>query len=359
MTPAECNYYIYDKELLAIIRCLEHWRADLEGTDDTIKIYTDHQGLMYFAESQELTRRQVRYLDILLEFNIRVIFRLGPRNAKADTLTRLPGSRPVNTEDERVQHQRQTILTPDRLELDGITISAVEDPIFHRIAEANRTNEDIADMRQAITEGKQSLGFLKLQYYTVHNGVLYYKNRLIVPQYMQVELIREAYDQPLCGHPSIHRTCELLKREYYWVAMKKIVARYVRNYYVYQRSKAPRDRAHGLLQPLPVPQQRWQDLTTDFITGLPLSEGFDAIWVVVCRLSKERHYVPCTASDEGTSAESTAMMLIREVFRLHRLPASIISDRGPQFIATVWKSFCKRLGISAKLSTAFHPKTDG
>ena len=162
ITPAECNYHIYDKELLAIIRCLEHWRADLEGTDDTIKIYTDHQGLMYFAESQELTRRQARYLDILSEFNIRVIFRPGPRNAKADALTRLPGSRPVNTKDERVQHQRQTILTPDRLELDGVTVLAVEDPIFHRIAEANRTDEDIADMRQAITEGKQSLGFLKL-----------------------------------------------------------------------------------------------------------------------------------------------------------------------------------------------------
>ena len=57
ITPAKCNYYIYNKELLAIIRCLEHQRADLEGTNDTIKIYTDHQGLMYFAESQELTRR--------------------------------------------------------------------------------------------------------------------------------------------------------------------------------------------------------------------------------------------------------------------------------------------------------------
>ena len=102
---------------------------------------------MYFAESQELTRRQARYLDILSEFNIRVIFRPGPRNAKADALTRLPGSRPVNTKDERVQHQRQIILTPDRLELDGVTVSAVEDPIFHRIAEANRTDEDIADIR--------------------------------------------------------------------------------------------------------------------------------------------------------------------------------------------------------------------
>ena len=57
ITPAQCNYYIYDKELLTIIRCLEHWRVDLECTDDTIKIYTNYKGLMYFAESQDLTRR--------------------------------------------------------------------------------------------------------------------------------------------------------------------------------------------------------------------------------------------------------------------------------------------------------------
>ena len=102
ITPAECNYHIYDKELLAIIRYLEHWRVDLEYTDDAIKIYTDHKSLMYFAESQDLTRRQARYLDILSEFNIRIIFRPGPHNAKADALTRLPRSRPANAEDERV-----------------------------------------------------------------------------------------------------------------------------------------------------------------------------------------------------------------------------------------------------------------
>lgn len=90
-----------------------------------------------------------------------------------------------------------------------------------------------------------------------------------------------------------------------------------------------------------------------------MSDGNNAICVVIDRLSKERYYIPCTAEENNTSSEATIIMLIKEVFRLHGLPASIISDRGPQFIATVWKSFCKRLNISAKLSTAFHPETDG
>ena len=94
-------------------------------------------------------------------------------------------------------------------------------------------------------------------------------------------------------------------------------------------------------------------------TGLPESDGYNAILTIVDRLTKERHYVPCIAAEEGTSAEATAGLLIREVFRIHGLPASIISDRGPQFVATVWKSFCERLRIQAKLSTAFHPKTAG
>ncbi len=99
----------------------------------------------------------------------------------------------------------------------------------------------------------------------------------------------------------------------------------------------------------------------DSIVGLPQSEGHDAFLVVVDRLTKERHYIPCTATDESTSAEYTAEMRVNEVFRVHGLPASIVSDRGPvpQFVATVWKSFCKRLGVTAKLCTVFHPQTDG
>ena len=96
----------------------------------------------------------------------------------------------------------------------------------------------------------------------------------------------------------------------------------------------------------------------DFVIGLPESDDHNAICTIIDRLSKERHYAPCRATEEGTSVKATVDILLHYVFRTHGLPSSIVSDRGPQFVDAVWKSFCKRLDIKSKLSTAFHPETD-
>ena len=141
--------------------------------------------------------------------------------------------------------------------------------------------------------------------------------------------------------------------------MNKDIHRYVRNCHVCRRAKAPRDKYNGLLKPLPIPERPWKDITLDYVTGLPKSKGNDAILMVVDRMSKERHYIPCTCSGEGTIAEATAKLLIDNVWRYHGLPNSMLSDRGPQFVSAVWKAWCKILGITAKLSTAYHPETDG
>ena len=87
MIPAECNYHIYNKELLAIIHCFEHWCPELKHTDLPIQVFTDHQVLKTFIENKKLTCQQVRYLDILSEFNFHVIFWPGKMNDKADALT--------------------------------------------------------------------------------------------------------------------------------------------------------------------------------------------------------------------------------------------------------------------------------
>jgi len=94
----------------------------------------------------------------------------------------------------------------------------------------------------------------------------------------------------------------------------------------------------------------------DFVTGLPLSDSHDAIWVVVDRLTKQRHLVPCSTA---VDAEELATLFIREIFRLHGLPRTIISDRGPQFASRFWKHLCSCLSIDPRLSTAFHPQPDG
>lgn len=356
MVPAECNYHIYDKELLAIIRCFEHWRPELECTELPIQIFTDHQALKTFMESKELTRRQARYLDILSEFNFQIIFRPGRNNSKADALTRMPDSAPSDPSDERAKHQHQIILTPDRV---NVRVNAIEESLFSRVHEANREDPDCEEYRQAIQKGENTLHGTDLGRCRIVDGALFKNGLLWVPASMHTEVLQEIHEQPASNHPGVTRTIDLLRRHYYWPGHAKTIKRFIRNCHPCQRSKAPRDRTNGLLVPLPIPQQRWQDIATDFITGLPESDGYNAICTLICRLSKERHYVPCHWGEGGTSTEETLWILLWNVFRLHGLPLSITSDRGRQFVSTLWKSLCKRLKIKANLSTAYHPETDG
>ena len=164
------------------------------------------------------------------------------------------------------------------------------------------------------------------------------------------------HDTPVAGHLGIGNTYELLHRSYYWPNMQGFVRRYVRHCHVCKRSKGSRFKKQGVLQPLPVPEQRWQDLSIDLVTGIPEVHGCDAICCVVDRLSKERHYIGTT---KELHAEGLADLFLKHVWKHHGLPRSIVSDRGSQFISNFWKFLCTRLGITAQLSTAWHPETDG
>ena len=123
-----------------------------------------------------------------------------------------------------------------------------------------------------------------------------------------------------------------------------------------QRMKNRTEEPAGKLKLSKVPKKPWAHLIVDFITKLPVVAGKDAILVVCDRLSKMTHFV---ATTEGTSAEGLARLFWNNVWKLHGLPESIVSDRGPQFAAELTKELNRMLGIKTKLSTAFHPQTDG
>jgi len=361
LSPAECNYEIYDKKLLAIIRAFEHWRPELELTELPIKMFTDHQALTPLMKDKELSRRQMRWVQKLADFNFKIMYRPGKQNIKADALTRRADSVPRSPEDERCRYQRTTILTPDRMEIADLEEEENGEPIYRLVLEANRINEDCILLREVVLKDEAQYEDTKLRDCRVQNGILYRGDLLWVPsdEHLQMKLIREVHDQPSIGHPGILRTVKVIRRYYYWPSMRKTIGRYIRNCYICQRSKAPRDKSNELLHPLPIPEQRWKDIAMNFITGLPPSEGKNAILTVICRLSKERHYIPCFTDDEGTTAEKTAELMLQWIYRIHGLPDSIVSDRGPQFTSILWKSLCKRLGINLRLFTAYHPQTDG
>ena len=144
--------------------------------------------------------------------------------------------------------------------------------------------------------------------------------------------------------------------------MKEMIQQFIRNCHICKQAKAARDIYHSLLQPLPVPKQAWTDITMDFVVRLPRCKAYgqiyDAIFIVIDQLSKERHYISCSEEDERTSVEATADLFLWDIWFKHGLPINMTSDRGPQFVSKMWDFLCKLLGIKVKLSTAFHPETN-
>jgi hypothetical protein len=124
-----------------------------------------------------------------------------------------------------------------------------------------------------------------------------------------------------------------------------------------QRNKSARHKSYGLLQPLELAYAPWQSIAMAFITDLPLSDGCDQLWVVIDRYTKMSHFIPLKKNSK--KAPDLAVIFAKEIWRLHGLPSDIISDRDSRFTSAFWKSLLSSLGIRPRMSTAFHPQTDG
>ncbi|GJP46517.1 hypothetical protein CLOM_g5794, partial [Closterium sp. NIES-68] len=197
---------------------------------------------------------------------------------------------------------------------------------------------------------------------TVKQGAYYLKsgtNRIWVPAYRMLRelLIQEAQNSNFSGHYGIGKTAKLLSRNYYWPNLPTDVQQYVTSYATCQRMKSSRLRPSGLLQPLEPPSRPWQQVTMDFVTGLPTgSSGNDAILVAVDRLTKMAYFAACKTT---ITAEQTAKLFLTNIMRLYGIPSAIISDRNPQFTSNLWTKTWQQYGTRLQLSTASHPQSDG
>ncbi|QRV77026.1 Retrotransposable element Tf2 protein [Ceratobasidium sp. AG-Ba] len=211
----------------------------------------------------------------------------------------------------------------------------------------------------ASTKKKEDLPpSIRKQYdkYEWKEDLLWYEGQIVIPENKEIRLaiLEMHHDNPIAGHQGPVRTLELISRRYYWQAMKQQVNRFVETCEICQRSKGHKHYAPQ--KPLPIPQKPWEDLAYDFIVKLPESQGMDSILVVINRFSQQAHFIPCL---ESTNAEGVADLFIKEVWKLHGLPKTTVSDRGPTFDSQFLKALYAKLGINPKFSTAFHPETDG
>ena len=433
MSPAECNYDIYDKELMAIVRAFEEWHSELSGTpaEDPIQVLSDHKNLQYFMTSKQLNPRQARWAEFLADFNFRIAYRPGKQGTKPDSLTRRVGDLPEHEDDDRTQYRNRTILKDENLEpgvknairlapfllnettqevtclaatvyglseqADVVGKESDEELPTHHLAEESAEESDeesveesvagvqelmrrikraypddelIQGIIQAKTSGQRKIPlelakthYLKLELGDchVHEGLLYVNSRLFVPDVpeLRTDVIREIHDTPPGGHAGRSSTYERLSSHYFWPRMTDSVARYVKSCYVCKRAKAYRDGKQGLLKPLPIPDRYWHDISVDFVTHLPVckrySRSYEHIMVVVDRLSKKKKFIPL----DSLEVDAVVQAFIEWVWREEGYPFSVVSDRGTQFVSYFWRRLCERVGTSPKLSTAFHPETDG
>ena len=148
-----------------------------------------------------------------------------------------------------------------------------------------------------------------------------------------------------------------LKTSYWWSKMKKDVSDFVTKCMVCQKVKAEHQITSGLLQPIRIPEWKWDQITMDFVVGLPLTRRkHDSVWVVVDRLTKSAHFLPVRTY---YSLDKLAELYIEEMVRLHGIPVSIISDRDPRFTLRFWGKLQEALGTRLNFNTAFQSQTDG
>lgn len=361
-SPAECNYEIYDKELLAVIQAFQEWRTELEGSPHEIKVLSDHKNLQWFMTTKQLNRRQARWAEYLSRFNFKIHYRPGRLGTKPDALTRRSGDLP-SLGDPRIETRNQIVLKPHHIAQSHLCPLDVEEEeeentLEEAIAAAYGGDAFAQEILKLLRDGTTQSKKITLSECEERDHQFWYQGRLYIPDNEQLRLrVCEAHhDAPAAGHNGRTKTLELVRRSYFWPEMRKFIGRYVRNCQVCAKSKSRRYAKFGVLRPLPVPNQRWKDISMDFVTGLPLSDDKDAILVIVDRLTKMRHFIATTTT---ASAETVADLYVDYVYRIHGLPDTVVSDRGPQFVALFWKILCLRLGTSRLLSTAFHPETDG
>ncbi|EOY03326.1 DNA/RNA polymerases superfamily protein [Theobroma cacao] len=322
----EQNYPIHDLEMAAIVFALKIWRHYLYG--ETCEIYTDHKSLKYIFQQRDLNLRQCRWMELLKDYDCTILYHPGKANVVADALSRKSmGS---------LAH-----------------ISIVRPILMDKIKEAQSKDEFVIKALED-PQGRKGKMFTKGT-----DGVLRYGTRLYVPDGdgLRREILEEAHMAAYVVHPGATKMYQDLKEVYWWEGLKRDVAEFVSKCLVCQQVKAEHQKPAGLLQPLPVPEWKWEHIAMDFVTGLPrTSGGYDSIWIVVDRLTKSAHFLPVKTT---YGAAQYARVYVDEIVRLHGIPISIVSDRGAQFTSRFWGKLQEALGTKLDFSTAFHPQTDG
>jgi hypothetical protein len=348
----EEHYPTHDLELAAVVHALKIWRHYRLG--NIYHIYTDHKSLKYIFTQFELNMRQRRWLELIKDYELKIHYHPEKANVVADALSRMASCHCLTMKTSDITLcQEMEKLNLGMMQQGTSYHLKLESVLLHRIIDAQRNDEGMKHIHEKI-EVRKSICFRK-----DNQDVVWFNNPIVVPKNEEVrrQILDEAHLSRYSIHPGSTKMYHDLKQHYWWTKMKIEIARYMARCDTCRRVKAIHMKAAGPLQSLPIPTWKWEDISKDFIVGLPrTTKGYDSIWVFVDRLTKIAHFLPVRVK---YTVATYVELYIARILSLHGVPKTIVSDREPQFVSKFWEELHKALDTKLLHSSAYHPQTSG
>jgi hypothetical protein len=334
-----------------VVHALKIWRHYLIGHQ--CEIYSDHKSLKYIFTQNDLNLRQCRWLELIKYYDLGINYHPGKANVVADALSRKKYCNATFARRMQPELRREIEYLNLGMVSEAKVTMEVEPTLKVEIREGQLEDAKLQEIRQLIQDNKTN------QFSEDSQGTLWLGTRICVPNLKPIKesIHKEAHDSANSIHLGSTKMYKDLKTRYWWNGMKQDVTEYVALCDTYQRVKAEHQRPTGLLQPLKIPEWKWEEIEMDFIVGLPRTQaGYDSIWVIVDCITKVAHFIPGKTTYLGAKLVELYMS---RIMCLHGVPKMIVSDRGSQFTSKFWEKLHESMDTKLNFSSPYHPQTDG
>jgi hypothetical protein len=282
----ELHKPIYEKEMMEILHALKKWHPYLIGRH--FKVKKDHDSLKYFLEQRLSSEEQQKWVTKILGYDFEIVYKKGKQNVVADALS-------IKDEDVEAFLYAISIINPDWI------IEARDEW---------KNDEKVWTLIQKLQQDSSASDT-----FTWKNDSLWYKDRLYLCKNSQLKqkVLLELHTSPVGGHSGFLKTYHRVKKDFFWDGLKTDVKRFVAECLVCQQNKVEIIKTLGLLQPLSIPSQRWEEISMDFITGLPKSEGKSVIMVIVDRLTKYAQFCALSHPFKASTVATAFMETVQKI----------------------------------------------
>jgi hypothetical protein len=352
MKPAEINYPVHEKELLALVKLLLGNRHYLIG--HRFRAFTDHKALIYLQTQPRLSRRQAGWVEALQEFDFTIEYIPGPFNTIADILSRKPEYLPKCSKCAGRLDVLASVAAVAQAEL-PVPISTNRQQWLQHLSTDDHAVEIMQQLEGTPPEERSSI----LAKYDIDDeGILRHQGRYYVPETQRAAILRQYHDELTTGgHFGKHITALKIMRQFFWPRIFHDITVYVNSCLDCQRFKGRRGR-YGFLHPLPVPYRCWESCGFDLFAMPSVTiEGkvLDSVACWVDYLSSRIILSPTTLSISGKGLAKLFATVYREI----GLPSTFITDHDTRVLSDFFEAFCTSNNITQGVATARHQQTDG